>query len=193
MSSMITATLGSTPIEKANVPMPRRMIELFGDVVVCVMVSAGAAPGQIGKSDSRALAIASLDSAVTAAGTDWRFCSRFCAVTTISSSPAGLAPASAACSAVGSLLAWLPAPGPAVKAPWRKARQAGKTCASWHSPRIGLPFWPDQLFVLVIYVNPSHKTNRPDPLSHIRAGRSARHAPSGAGWFSHIGICRLLA
>jgi hypothetical protein len=39
----MTETLGSTPIENANVPMPRRMIELFGADVCCVTVSDEAA------------------------------------------------------------------------------------------------------------------------------------------------------
>ena len=106
-SSTMTATLGSTPIEKAKVPMPRRMIELLGDDVACVTVSDEAARVRSVKSVTRLFARASADSAVTETGTFWRFSSRFCAVTTISSRPpvssatAASAGAAASCAKAG--------------------------------------------------------------------------------------------
>jgi len=47
---MMIATLGSTPMEKANVPIPRRMTELLMELALCEIVSEGTAR-DVGKFD----------------------------------------------------------------------------------------------------------------------------------------------
>ena len=87
-SSTTIATLGSIPMLNEKVPMPRRLMLLPVALVFSVMVRLGET-----RTTSVTLATPRASSwsaviAVTATGTSCRFCSRRCAVTTMSPSAA---------------------------------------------------------------------------------------------------------